>query len=148
MSEVSGALRSNDFILLQERTEEFKKYTGRRPRILLTDMGKNAEECSVRVLALAYADVGFDVDISTVGMTDDIIARMAVENDVHVVSVCGADNEMRVPNIVKALEDLGSDDIKVIAGKDRLVQRKVKTDLDLEGLIVHHAKKTISIIGA
>ena len=150
MSDALSVYCSNDLILLQERTEKFKKNTGRRPRILLTNIGKKADVRAVRIFALAYADAGFDVDISPVGMTYEVIARMAVENDVHVVGVSssGSDQEMLVSDLVRALEDQGANDIKVILDRDQLIEQKRISNLDFKALIAHSANKTLSVIGA
>ncbi|MGD9733977.1 MAG: methylmalonyl-CoA mutase, partial [Desulfamplus sp.] len=72
---------------LRKRTADFQVKSGRRPRILLTKMGQDGHDRGVKVIATAYADFGFDVDISPMFQTPDEAARMAVENDVHVVGV-------------------------------------------------------------
>ncbi|MEA1966769.1 MAG: methylmalonyl-CoA mutase [Thermodesulfobacteriota bacterium] len=103
---------------LRKRTEDFEKSTGRRPRILLTKMGQDGHDRGVKVIATAYADFGFDVDISPMFQTPDEAARMAVENDVHVVGVSSlaAGHKTLVPSLVQALKQEGSDDIKVVVG--------------------------------
>ena len=103
---------------LRKRTEDFEKAQGRRPRILVTKMGQDGHDRGVKVIATAYADFGFDVDISPMFQTPEEAARMAVENDVHVVGVSSlaAGHKTLVPALVAALKKEGADDIKVIVG--------------------------------
>jgi len=103
---------------LRKRTEDFEKNTGRRPRILVTKMGQDGHDRGVKVIATAYADFGFDVDISPMFQTPEEAARMAVENDVHVVGVSSlaAGHKTLVPALVAALKKEGADDIKVVVG--------------------------------
>ncbi len=70
---------------LCKRTEGFKEKEGRRPRILVTKMGQDGHDRGIKVIATAFADFGFDVDISPMFQTPEEAARMAVENDVHLV---------------------------------------------------------------
>lgn len=103
---------------LRKRTEDFEKKTGRRPRILVTKMGQDGHDRGVKVIATAYADFGFDVDISPMFQTPEEAARMAVENDVHVVGVSSlaAGHKILVPALIAALEKEGAKDVKVIVG--------------------------------
>ncbi len=103
---------------LRKRTEDFEKTQGRRPRILVTKMGQDGHDRGVKVIATAYADFGFDVDISPMFQTPEEAARMAVENDVHVVGVSSlaAGHKTLVPALIAALKDEGADDIKVVVG--------------------------------
>ena len=70
---------------LRKRTEAFLEKTGRRPRMLVTKMGQDGHDRGIKVIASSYADLGFDVDISPMFQTPQEAAKMAVENDVHVV---------------------------------------------------------------
>jgi len=103
---------------LRKRTEDFEKAQGRRPRILVTKMGQDGHDRGVKVIATAYADFGFDVDISPMFQTPEEAARMAVENDVHVVGVSSlaAGHKTLVPALVAALKKEGAEDIKVVVG--------------------------------
>ncbi len=103
---------------LRKRTADFQAKTGRRPRILLTKMGQDGHDRGVKVIATAYADFGFDVDISPMFQTPDEAARMAIENDVHVVGVSSlaAGHKTLVPALIRALKGQGADDIKVVVG--------------------------------
>ncbi|MBF0302595.1 MAG: methylmalonyl-CoA mutase [Desulfamplus sp.] len=103
---------------LRKRTADFQVKTGRRPRILLTKMGQDGHDRGVKIIATAYADFGFDVDISPMFQTPEEAARMAVENDVHVVGVSSlaAGHKTLVPALIQALKNQGADDIKVVVG--------------------------------
>jgi methylmalonyl-CoA mutase len=103
---------------IRKRCDKFKQKQGRRPRILLTKMGQDGHDRGIKVVATAYADFGFDVDISPMFQTPQEAARMAVENDVHIVGVSSlaAGHKTLVPHLIKALKDAGSDDILVVVG--------------------------------
>lgn len=103
---------------IRKRTDEFEKKHGRRPRILLTKMGQDGHDRGVKVIATAYADFGFDVDISPMFQTPVEAAKMAMENDVHVVGVSSlaAGHKVLVPQLIDALKENEADDIKVVAG--------------------------------
>jgi methylmalonyl-CoA mutase len=91
---------------------------GRRPRILVTKMGQDGHDRGIKVMATAFADLGFDVDISPMFQTPEEAAKMAVENDVHVVgaSSLAAGHKTLVPQLIEALKKLGGDDILVVVG--------------------------------
>ena len=103
---------------LRKRTASFMEKYGRRPRILLVKMGQDGHDRGIKVIATAFADFGFDVDISPMFQTPEEAARMAVENDVHVVGVSSlaAGHKVLVPKLVGLLSELGAGDIKVICG--------------------------------
>ena len=103
---------------LRKRTDQFKEKQGRRPRILMTKMGQDGHDRGVKVVATAYADFGFDVDISPMFQTPEEAAKMAVENDVHLVGVStlAAGHKTLVPQLVAALKSAGASDIKVVVG--------------------------------
>jgi methylmalonyl-CoA mutase len=103
---------------LQERTEQFQEKEGRRPRILVTKMGQDGHDRGIKVIATGFADLGFDVDISPLFQTPAEVAKMAVENDVHVVGVSSqvAAHKTLVPQLVKALKSEGGGDIRVVVG--------------------------------
>lgn len=103
---------------LRKRTGQFKEKEGRRPRILLAKMGQDGHDRGIKVVATAFADFGFDVDISPMFQTPEEAAKMAVENDVHLVgaSTLAAGHKTLVPQLVEALKALGAGDIKVVVG--------------------------------
>ena len=103
---------------LRKRTETFLAKTGRRPRQLVTKMGQDGHDRGIKVVATAYADIGFDVDISPMFQTPEEAAKMAVENDVHVVGVSSlaAGHKTLVPELIARLQEMGADDIIVVVG--------------------------------
>ena len=103
---------------IRKRTAEFMEKEGRRPRILLTKMGQDGHDRGVKVVATAFADLGFDVDISPMFQTPEEAAKMAVENDVHLVgaSSLAAGHKALVPQLINALKKAGGEDILVIVG--------------------------------
>ena len=103
---------------LLKRTEQFQEKEGRRPRILVTKMGQDGHDRGIKVIATGFADLGFDVDISPLFQTPEEVAKMAVENDVHVVGVSSqvAAHKTLVPALVNALKAEGGDDILVVVG--------------------------------
>ena len=98
--------------------ERFVEEHGRRPRILVAKMGQDGHDRGAKVVATAFADVGFDVDLSPMFSTPEEVARQAVENDVHIVgaSSLAAGHKTLVPQLIEALKAEGADDIVVIAG--------------------------------
>jgi len=103
---------------LLKRTEQFQEKEGRRPRILVTKMGQDGHDRGIKVIATGFADLGFDVDISPLFQTPEEVAKMAVENDVHIVGVSSqvAAHKELVPHLVNALKSEGGDDILVVVG--------------------------------
>jgi len=103
---------------LRKRCDAFVEKQGRRPRILLTKMGQDGHDRGIKVVATAFADFGFDVDISPMFQTPEEAAKMAVENDVHVVgaSTLAAGHKTLVPQLIQALKKEGAEDILVVAG--------------------------------
>ena len=103
---------------LRKRTSEFEKKEGRRPRILVTKMGQDGHDRGIKVIATGFADLGFDVDISPMFQTPEEAARMAVENDVHLVGVSSlaAGHKTLVPDLMAALKKEGGGDILVVVG--------------------------------
>ena len=91
---------------------------GRRPRMLVAKMGQDGHDRGAKVVATAFADVGFDVDLSPMFSTPSEVARQAIENDVHAVgaSSLAAGHKTLVPELIEALREQGADDIIVIAG--------------------------------
>ncbi len=103
---------------IRKRTDQFKEREGRRPRILVAKMGQDGHDRGMKVIASGFADLGFDVDIGPMFQTPDEAARMAVENDVHVVGVSSlaAGHKTLVPELAKALRQEGGDEILVVVG--------------------------------
>ncbi|MEQ9330545.1 methylmalonyl-CoA mutase [Thalassobaculum sp.] len=97
---------------------EFEELEGRRPRILIAKMGQDGHDRGQKVIATAFADLGFDVDIGPLFQTPEEAARQAVENDVHIVgaSSLAAGHLTLVPELRDALAKLGRDDIMIVAG--------------------------------
>ncbi|MEZ4890988.1 MAG: hypothetical protein R2779_10700 [Crocinitomicaceae bacterium] len=79
------AMDDKDFKKAQEMVEQFTKLEGRRPRIMIAKMGQDGHDRGAKVVATAYADIGFDVDIGPLFQTPEEAARQAVENDVHIL---------------------------------------------------------------
>lgn len=98
--------------------DAFVERHGRRPRMLVAKMGQDGHDRGAKVVATAFADVGFDVDLSPMFSTPDEVARQAIENDVHVIgaSSLAAGHKTLVPELIHALKAQGADDIIVIAG--------------------------------
>ena len=100
------------------RVQAFEKREGRRPRILIAKVGQDGHDRGQKVVASAYADLGFDVDIGPLFQTPEEVARQAVENDVHVVGVSSlaAGHLTLVPALKAALEKAGRPDIAIVVG--------------------------------
>ena len=109
---------SEIFASVRKRTDNFLEKEGRRPRILVTKMGQDGHDRGIKVIATAFADLGFDVDISPMFQTPEEAAKMAVENDVHVVgaSSLAAGHKTLIPQLIECLKKEGGDDIKVVVG--------------------------------
>jgi methylmalonyl-CoA mutase len=102
----------------QALAEEFARMEGRRPRILMAKMGQDGHDRGAKVIATAFADLGFDVDVGPLFQTPREAARMAVENDVHVlgVSSLAGGHSTLVPEVIDELKKLGREDILVVVG--------------------------------
>jgi methylmalonyl-CoA mutase len=98
--------------------ERFAQEEGRRPRMLVVKLGQDGHDRGMKVIATAFADLGFDIDIGPLFQTPDEAARQAVENDVHVVGVSSqaAGHKTLVPELVEALARLGAVNIAVVVG--------------------------------
>jgi methylmalonyl-CoA mutase len=109
---------SEIFAAIRKRTEQFQAKEGRRPRILVVKMGQDGHDRGIKVIATAFADLGFDVDIGPMFQTPEEAAQTAVENDVHVVGVSSlaAGHRSLVPQLIEALKASGGEDIKVVVG--------------------------------
>jgi methylmalonyl-CoA mutase len=109
---------SADLKSVQQLADDFEKREGRRPRILIAKMGQDGHDRGAKVIATAFADLGFDVDIGPLFQTPDETARQAVENDVHIVgaSSLAAGHLTLVPALKAELAKLGREDIMIVVG--------------------------------
>ena len=107
-----------DWQAIKSDIEKFENEQGRRPRMLVCKMGQDGHDRGAKVIATAFADVGFDIDLSPMFSTPEEVAKQAVENDVHVVGVSSqaAGHKTLVPALIEALKAQGSEDIIVVAG--------------------------------
>ena len=98
--------------------EEFAAADGRRPRILVAKMGQDGHDRGQKVIATAFADIGFDVDVGSLFSTPEEVARQAADNDVHVVGVSSlaAGHLTLVPALRDALAEVGRPDIMIVVG--------------------------------
>ena len=120
---LSGVYRNEragdeDLINVRAMTEAFLDAEGRRPRILVAKMGQDGHDRGQKVIATAFADLGFDVDVGPLFQTPEETARQAVENDVHIVGVSSlaAGHLTLVPALRRALDAHDRDDIMIVAG--------------------------------
>ena len=99
-------------------TDEFAASHGRRPRILVAKVGQDGHDRGQKVIASAFADLGFDVDVGPLFQTPEEVARQAVEADVHIVGVSSlaAGHLTLVPQLKAALDELGRSDILIVVG--------------------------------
>ncbi|WP_071460066.1 methylmalonyl-CoA mutase [Bacillus massilinigeriensis] len=120
ISGVYSAAYSNEEAIeeIKEMTGEFLENEGRRPRILIAKMGQDGHDRGAKIIATAFADVGFDVDIGPLFQTPEETAKQAVENDVHAVgfSSLAAGHKTLLPQLVSELKKLGREDIVVFIG--------------------------------
>lgn len=107
-----------DWQAIKADIETFEGQYGRRPRMLVCKMGQDGHDRGAKVIATAFADVGFDIDLSPMFSTPEEVAKQAVENDVHVVGVSSqaAGHKTLVPALIAELKKQGADDIIVVAG--------------------------------
>jgi methylmalonyl-CoA mutase len=120
---ISGVYRSEvgespNVASVRERTDEFALAHGRRPRVLIAKMGQDGHDRGQKVIATAFADLGFDVDVGPLFQTPQEVARQAVEADVHIVGVSSlaAGHLTLVPELKAALTEYGRGDILVVVG--------------------------------
>jgi methylmalonyl-CoA mutase len=117
---VYGAAYEGDegFAAIQKSVEDFATEEGRRPRMLVVKMGQDGHDRGAKVIATAFADIGFDVDVGPLFQTPEEAAQDAVDNDVHVIGISSqaAGHKTLAPKLVQALKDAGAEDIIVICG--------------------------------
>jgi methylmalonyl-CoA mutase len=106
------------FDRIRKDIQAFADAEGRRPRILVVKLGQDGHDRGAKVIATAFADIGFDVDVGPLFQTPEEAARQAIENDVHVVGVStqAAGHKTLVPELIKALKAQGADNILVVTG--------------------------------
>jgi methylmalonyl-CoA mutase len=114
----SAFSEDEDWQGISKDIDAFVEQYGRRPRMLVCKMGQDGHDRGAKVIATAFADVGFDIDLSPMFSTPEEVARQAIENDVHVVgaSSLAAGHKTLVPELVDQLRKQGAEDIVVIAG--------------------------------
>ena len=117
---VYGAAYEGDdgFARIKQDVAQFAEDEGRRPRMLVVKMGQDGHDRGAKVIATAFADIGFDVDIGPLFQTPEEAARQAIESDVHVIGVSSqaAGHLTLVPALIAALQQEGADDILVVCG--------------------------------
>ncbi|MFP3596318.1 methylmalonyl-CoA mutase [Chryseobacterium sp. SIMBA_029] len=99
-------------------TQKFEEQEGRRPRLMVAKMGQDGHDRGAKVVATAFADMGFDVDVAPLFQTPEEVAKQAVENDIHIlgVSSLAAGHKTLVPQVVEELKKLGAEDITIVVG--------------------------------
>jgi methylmalonyl-CoA mutase len=120
LSGVYGAAYEGDaeFAAIQREVEAFAEADGRRPRMLVVKMGQDGHDRGAKVIATAFADIGFDVDVGPLFQTPEEAAQDAIDNDVHVIGISSqaAGHKTLAPQLIEALKTQGADDIIVICG--------------------------------
>ncbi len=120
ISGVYGAAYEGDegFAQIQREIEAFAKDEGRRPRMLVAKMGQDGHDRGAKVIATAFADLGFDVDVGPLFQTPEEVAKDAIDADVHVIGISSqaAGHKTLVPLLAKALKEQGADDILIVCG--------------------------------
>jgi methylmalonyl-CoA mutase len=115
----SNEIKQNKhFEKAKQLADTFAKQEGRRPRIMIAKMGQDGHDRGAKVVATAFADIGFDVDIAPLFQTPTEVAKQAMENDVHIlgISSLAAGHKTLVPQVIEELKKLGREDIMVVVG--------------------------------
>jgi len=107
-----------DFVTIQKSVEKFAKEEGRRPRMLVVKMGQDGHDRGAKVIATAFADIGFDVDVGPLFQTPEEAAQDAIDNDVHIIGISSqaAGHKTLAPKLIEILKEKEADDILVICG--------------------------------
>jgi methylmalonyl-CoA mutase len=120
VSGIYGSAYQNDpdWQRISSDISAFVDQYGRRPRMLVCKMGQDGHDRGAKVIATAFADVGFDIDLSPMFSTPEEVARQAIENDVHVVGVSSqaAGHKSLVPGLIEELKQQGANEIIVVVG--------------------------------
>ncbi len=144
-----------DFAAIQQEVEDFAKSEGRRPRMLVVKMGQDGHDRGAKVIATAFADIGFDVDVGPLFQTPEEAAQDAIDNDVHVIGISSqaAGHKTLAPKLIEALKLADADDIIVICGGvipqqdyDFLMGKGVKAIFGPGTNIPEAAKNILSLI--
>ncbi|MDA5093626.1 methylmalonyl-CoA mutase [Aliiroseovarius sp. KMU-50] len=154
---VYGAAYEGDegFAQIQKSVEAFAEAEGRRPRMLVVKMGQDGHDRGAKVIATAFADIGFDVDVGPLFQTPDEAAQDAIDNDVHIVGISSqaAGHKTLAPQLVQALKEQGAEDIIVICGGvipqqdyDYLYENGVKAIFGPGTNIPEAAEKVLQIV--
>ncbi len=145
------------FAAIQKDVEAFAEAEGRRPRMLVVKMGQDGHDRGAKVIATAFADIGFDVDVGPLFQTPEEAAQDAVDNDVHVIGISSqaAGHKTLAPQLVQALKEAGAEDIIVICGGvipqqdyDFLYQAGVKAIFGPGTNIPEAARDILALIGS
>jgi methylmalonyl-CoA mutase len=114
----SAFTQDENWMKIQDKIKVFEETHGRRPRMLVAKMGQDGHDRGAKVIATAFADVGFDIDLAPLFSTPKEVARQAVDNDVHVVGVSSqaAGHKTLVPELLKELKNLKASEIIVVVG--------------------------------
>ena len=106
------------YMQIQRDVEAFAKEEGRRPRMLVAKMGQDGHDRGAKVIATAFADIGFDVDVGLLFQTPEEVAQDAIDADVHVIGVSSlaAGHKTLVPLLAEALKKRGANDILIVCG--------------------------------
>ena len=112
------AMETDIYKEARKRIERFTRSEGRNPRIMIAKMGQDGHDRGAKVIASAFADLGFDVDIAPLFQTPEEVCKLAIENDVHVVgaSSLAAGHKTLIPALIQLLKASGREDIMVVAG--------------------------------
>ena len=120
ISGVYGSAYDGDeaFKKIRDGVAAFAETEGRRPRMLVVKMGQDGHDRGAKIIATAFADIGFDVDVGPLFQTPEEAALEAIENDVHVIGISSqaAGHKTLVPALIDALKEQGADDIMVVCG--------------------------------
>jgi methylmalonyl-CoA mutase len=110
--------QNEEFDNARQLADEFAGQEGRRPRIMVAKLGQDGHDRGAKIIATAFADLGFDVDIGPLFQTPAEAARQAVENDVHIlgISSLAAGHKTLAPQTIEELKKLGREDILVVVG--------------------------------
>ena len=136
---ISGVYRSEyegdkNFMKIEEHISSFTKDFGRRPRILVAKLGQDGHDRGAKVIATAFADMGFDVDIGPLFQTPEEAAKQAIENDVHIIGVStqAAGHKTLVPMLIEALKHEQADNVIVVCGG--IIPEQDVPDLESQGV--------------
>jgi methylmalonyl-CoA mutase len=106
------------FEAFQEKVRSMAHRLGRQPRMLIVKMGQDGHDRGAKVIATAFADLGFDVDMGSLFSTPDEVVKQAIENDVHIIGVSSlaGGHKALVPELIEGLKAEGVDDMIIVAG--------------------------------